>query len=192
MYASTLLSTNRPLRPGFPRRPFITQFFLCEDSSLPHTRPTVAWIFFSKRSTNFPVSLDEALRVGKRLTESADRFRPGEGGDEVRIAAFQVPEVMQVAVRQHDEPAIQGARIATRLLLADQRLFALRLCFQHHQREAPVVQQQKIDCPPFGSLKVVPQSVKVGRPDGDAVLQTDGPARLRRERNAIRPSSAGR
>ena len=117
--------------------------------------------------------INQTLRVGKRLTKGADRFRRGEGGDEVGIAAFQVPEIMQVAVGQHDEPAIQGARIAARLLLADQRLLALRLRLQHHQRETPVVQQQKIGHPPFGSLKVVPQSVQVGRPNGDAVLQAD-------------------
>ena len=41
------------------------------------------------------------------------------------IAAFQVPEVVQVAVGQHDEAAVQGTRVLARLLLADQWRLAL-------------------------------------------------------------------
>ncbi len=117
--------------------------------------------------------INQALRIGDGLAEGADRFRRGEGGDDMGVAAFQVPEVVQIAVGQHDEPAVQGTCVPARLFLADQRLPALRLRLQHDQGEPPVVEQQKVDEPPFGPLEVVPQGVQVGRLDGDTVLQAD-------------------
>ena len=117
--------------------------------------------------------INQALRVGDGLAKGADRFRRGEAGDEVGVAAFQVPEVVQVAVGQHHEAAVQRERVLARLLPSDHRLLALRLRLQHGQRESPVVQQQKVSHPPLGPLKVVSHGVQVGRLDGHAVFQAD-------------------
>ena len=63
--------------------------------------------------------VNQALRVGNSLAEGADRLWRRKSSDDMRVAAFQIPEVVQVAVGQHHEPAVQGARVLARLFLAD-------------------------------------------------------------------------
>ena len=70
---------------------------------------------------------DQALRVGRDLSIVGYGGRRREGGDDIGVAAIQIPEVMQIAVRQDDEAAILGAGVFAGLLLADERVFVLRL-----------------------------------------------------------------
>ena len=64
--------------------------------------------------------LDETLRVGLDLLVADHRVRRREGGDDVGIAAFQVPEVMQIAIGEDDEAAVQGSGVFAGLFLADE------------------------------------------------------------------------
>ena len=110
---------------------------------------------------------DQALRVGRDLSVAGYRFRRREGGDDIGVAAFQIPEVMQVAVRQDDEAAILGAGVFAGLLLADERVFVLRLSFQNDVGKSIGVQKQEVDEAGGGFLEVVAQGVEIGRPDRD-------------------------
>ena len=49
----------------------------------------------------------------------------------MRVAALQVPEVMQVTIRENNESAIPGTGITAGLFFANQRLFILGLGFQN-------------------------------------------------------------
>ena len=69
----------------------------------------------------------------------------GKRGDDVGVAAFEVPEVVQVAVGEDDEAAILGPGVLARLLLADERIFVFGLGFKDDEREALCVEQQEID-----------------------------------------------
>ncbi len=66
---------------------------------------------------------DKALRVGCDLLVTGHRVRCGEGCNEVGIAAFQIPEIVQVAIGEDDEAAVLGFGIFARLFLADERIF---------------------------------------------------------------------
>ena len=50
--------------------------------------------------------LDESFRVGSGLLVTDDGGRRRERRDDIRIAAFEVPEIMQVAVGEDHEPAV--------------------------------------------------------------------------------------
>src|ERR1039458_3927148 len=75
--------------------------------------------------------------------------------DRTGVAAFKIPEVVQVAVREDDEAAILRAGIFSGLLFTDQRILVLCLCFENDKREAPRVQQQEVDVALGGLLEVV-------------------------------------
>ena len=59
----------------------------------------------------FNLFIDQPLRVGNGLAKRAYRLRRGKPRDNVRVPAFQVSEIVEMAVGQHDEPAIQGTRV---------------------------------------------------------------------------------
>jgi hypothetical protein len=50
--------------------------------------------------------LYESLRVGRGLLIASDGDRCRERRDDIRIAAFEIPEVMQVAVGKDDKTAV--------------------------------------------------------------------------------------
>src|SRR6185437_16248776 len=104
----------------------------------------------------------QLLRIRLHLAVAGDGIRARETGDDVGIAALEIPEVMQVAVRQDHEPAILGTCVTAGLFLADQRVLILRLGLEHDQRETALVQQQKIDEALAGPLEVVAERVEVG------------------------------
>ena len=113
---------------------------------------------------------DQALRVGRDLSVAGYRVRRREGGDDIGVAAFQIPEVMQIAVRQDDEAAILGAGVFACLLLADERVLVLRLGFQDDQGEPLGVEEQEVDEPGGDFLEVITQRVQVVR----ALIVTPG------------------
>ena len=80
--------------------------------------------------------LDETLRVGDHLLIAHHRIRCGERGDDVGIAAIQVPEIMQIAVGQDDEAAILRPGVFASLLLADERVLVLRLGLKDDEGKA--------------------------------------------------------
>ena len=100
-------------------------------------------------------------------------FGRRERGDVVRVSALQVPEVVEVAVREDDEAAILRTRVLARLLLADQWVLDLGLGLQHYERESALVKEQKVDEPPRRLLKVIAESVQVGLLDDNALFELD-------------------
>ena len=68
-----------------------------------------------------------------------------KGGDEVRIAALKIPEVMQVAVGKDDEPAVLRFGVFACLLFTDQWIFVFGFGFEDDEGGAFLVQQQEID-----------------------------------------------
>ena len=116
---------------------------------------------------------DQARRVGRDLMVSGYGIRRRECGDDVGIAAFEVPEIMQVSVGEDDEPAIQGAGVLAGLFLAHQWILFFGLGFQNDEGETLGVEQEEIDEAFFGLFEVMAQSVEVGLFDGDARFELD-------------------
>ena len=69
---------------------------------------------------------------------------------------------MQVAVGEDDEAAVLGLGVLAGLLLADERVLVLRLGFENDEREALLVEQQKVDEALAGLLEVVAEGVEIG------------------------------
>ena len=127
-------------------------------------------------------------RVGRDLLVADHRLRGGKGGDDVGVAALQIPEVMQVAVGENDEAAVLRAGVFAGLLLADQRVLVLGLGLQHQQRKALGIQQQEIDEALAGGLEVVAQRVEIVGFERDAGLKPD----IGRQRAVGEEAPAGR
>ena len=70
---------------------------------------------------------DEALRVRRDLLVADDRIGGWKGRDDVGVAAFEVPEIVQVAVGEDDEAAVLRLGVFASLLLADERVLVLRI-----------------------------------------------------------------
>ena len=97
----------------------------------------------------------------------------GKRGDDVGVAAFEVPEVMQVAVGEDDEAAVLGLGVFARLLLADERVFVLGLGFEDDEGEALFVEQQEVDEAFARFLEVLAERVEVLRLERDAGFELD-------------------
>ena len=109
----------------------------------------------------------------------------------MRIAGFQIPEIVQVAVGEDNEAAILGTGVLAGLLFSDQGLFLLRLGLENNKREAFFVQKQEVNESFRYLLEIVAEGIDIGGSDGDAGFQTDvgGPC-LRQGKNANRSPQA--
>ena len=105
---------------------------------------------------------DQSLRIGRDLLVAGNRVRRRKRGDDVRAAAFEVPEVVQVAVGKHDEAAVLGLGVFARLLFTDKRVFAFAFGFEDKQRKAFGIEQEKVDEAFCALLEVGAQRVQVG------------------------------
>ena len=103
--------------------------------------------------------IDETLRIGSHLLIAHHRIRCGERGDDVGVAPVQVPEIMQIAVREDDEAAILRAGIFASLLLADERILIFRFGLKDDEGEPLGIEQQEINKALCGFLKVVAEGV---------------------------------
>ena len=117
--------------------------------------------------------LDEAFRVGHGLLVAGDGGGRRKRGDDVGVAAFEIPEVMQVAVGEDDEAAVLGLGVFARLLLADERAFVLGLGFEDDEGEALFVEQEEVDEAFGGFLEVLAEGVEVLRLERDAGFKLD-------------------
>ena len=117
--------------------------------------------------------------VGLEARVPLDGLWRRERGDELGVALAQVPEVMQVTVAQYDKAAVLGLGVFARLLLAHQRVLALCLGLQHHQREAALIEQQKIDEPLAADFEVVAHGIDLCLGQADIGLQHHVGAPLR-------------
>ena len=88
--------------------------------------------------------VDQAQRVGLDSVVSGYGVGRRERRDDVGVAALQVPEVVQIAVGEDDEPAALRAGISAGLLLAHKRILIRRLGFEDDQRESLGVQQEEV------------------------------------------------
>ncbi len=102
----------------------------------------------------------QRLRIGLESSEMFERCGLWKFCDQNRIALFQVPEVMQVAVRKNDKPDVLRISILPRLFFADQGIVFLRLSFQYGNGEITFVQKKIIDESMSGFLKVVTEAVE--------------------------------
>ena len=116
---------------------------------------------------------DQPLRVGLESVVTLERFRRRVARDQVRVALFEIPEVMQVAVGEDDEAAFLGFGVLPRLFLADQRVFVLRLGFEHEQRFAAGVEQQEVGEAVAGFLEVFAEFVNLGLAQLDVGFERD-------------------
>ena len=120
----------------------------------------------------------QALRIRRDLLVADDRIRGRKRGDDVRVAAFEVPEVMQFPAGEDDEAAVLGAGILASLFLADERILVLGFGLQDDEREALGVEQKEVDETSFGLFEVLAQCVQVRRLDRDARLQPNVGSRV--------------
>ncbi len=136
--------------------------------------------------TNFFVR--QPRRVRRDLLVADHRIRRGKGGDDVGVAALEIPEVMQVAVGKNDEAAVLRLGIFTRLLLADERIFVLRFGLQHDEWEAFGIEQKKVDEALASFLEILAQRIEVGGLECRVGFKADvgGCAALREETPASR------
>ncbi len=119
------------------------------------------------------VFVDQALRIRRDLLVAGYRIRRRERSDDVGIPAFQVPEVVQVAVGEDDEAAVLRSGVLAGLLLADERVIVFGFGFQDDQRKAAGVEQEEVDEPARGLLEVLAEGVEVGGLDGHRRLEAD-------------------
>ena len=103
---------------------------------------------------------DQPLRVGLEGVVALERFGRRVARDQVRVALFQIPEVVQVAVGEDDEAAFLVLGVPPRLLLADQRVLVLGLGFEHEKGFACFVEQQEVGEAVGGLLEVLAEFVK--------------------------------
>lgn len=96
-----------------------------------------------------------------------------ERGDDVRIAAFEIPEVVEVAVGEDDKVAVKRTGVLVRLLLRSERILVLGLGLEDDQREALDIEQEKVDEALASLLEVVAERVQVGGLDRDAGFDAD-------------------
>ena len=80
---------------------------------------------------------------------------------------------MQVAVGEDDEAAVLGLGVFAGLLLADERILALRFGLEDKKRETFRIEQQEVDKALGRLLKIVAKRVKVGRFDRHAGFKAD-------------------
>ena len=69
--------------------------------------------------------IDQAPRVGLHGLIANHGIRRRERGNDAGGSAFEIPEVMHVAVREDDEAAVLRAGILARLFLPDDRVLFL-------------------------------------------------------------------
>ena len=126
---------------------------------------------------------DKTLRIGRGLLVAGDRGGRRERRDDIRISAFEVPEVMQVAVGEDDEAAVLRLGVFARLLLADERAFILGFRFQDDERKTLFVEQKEIDKAFRGFLEIITEAVEISFIQGHARLQlnVDGTILVREE-----------
>ena len=116
---------------------------------------------------------DQSLRVGLEGVVALERVGRRVARDEVRVALFQIPEVVQVAVGEDDEAAFLVLGVLPRLLLADQRVFVLGFGFQYEQGFAGLVEQQEVGEAVAGLLEVLAEFVKRRLAQLDVRFQSD-------------------
>ena len=85
--------------------------------------------------------IGKALSVWLEFVMVFDGIRAGEFGDDAGVALLQIPEIMDVAVRQDHEAGILLSCIATRLFLGSEGVLSLGLRFKDDQRFAFTVEQ---------------------------------------------------
>ena len=105
--------------------------------------------------------VDQSLRIGLDLLVTGDRVRCRKRGDDVGAAALEVPEVVQVAVGKNDEAAVLRLGVFARLLFADEWVLVFGLGFEHQQRKAFGIEQEKIDEALAAFLEVGAKRVQV-------------------------------
>ena len=98
---------------------------------------------------------NQTLRVRRDLPVVGYRVRRRERGDNGRSAALQIPEVVQIAVRQDHKAAMLRAGVFACLLLPDKRVLVLRLGFKNDAGKSLGVEKQEVDVPLGGLLEVV-------------------------------------
>ena len=101
---------------------------------------------------------DEA--AGIRDEFLAARYGTGrrKGGDEVGIAAFEVPEVMQVAVGEDDKAAILREGVFPSLLFSNEWALVFGLCFEDDEWKTLLVEKKEVDEAFFACSKFSPRA----------------------------------
>ena len=80
---------------------------------------------------------------------------------------------MQVAVGEDDETAVLRLGILAGLLFGNERILVLGFGFENEEREAPGVEQEKVDKPLCALFEVVAERVEVRCLDRDAGFETN-------------------
>ena len=126
---------------------------------------------------------DQSLRIGRELLVTSDRVRCRKRGDDVGIAAFEIPEVVQVAVGKNDEATVLRLGVFARLLFADEWIFVFGLGFENKQRKAFGIEQEKVDKAFCALFEVGAERVQVGGLDRDAGFKANvgGAAAIRKK-----------
>jgi len=104
----------------------------------------------------------KALWIGRDLAVAGDRVRRRKRGDDIRAAAFEVPEVVQVAIGKDNEAAVLRLGIFARLLFADERILVFGFGFENQQRKAFGIEQEKVDEAFCALLEVGAERIQVG------------------------------
>ena len=73
--------------------------------------------------------LRKAAWIGLEGAAVADGFARGELGDDLGVAVFEVPEIVNIAIGEDDEAHVLGIGVGARLLFADEGIFLLPFSF---------------------------------------------------------------
>jgi len=102
--------------------------------------------------------LDQPLRIGRDLLVAGDRVRCRKRGNDVGVAPFEIPEVVQVAVGKDDEAAVLGLGVLAGLLFGDERILVLGFGFEDEEREALASSKRKSTNPFVVFSKLSPRA----------------------------------
>ncbi len=117
--------------------------------------------------------VEQALRDGRDFLIAFNGIGRGKRSDEIGIATFEIPEIVQVAVGEKNEATVQRTGVPARLLLADRRVPVLRLGLQNDEGKSPGVEQEKVDKSPGDLLEIVAQGIEIEGFDGDTRFKAD-------------------
>jgi len=115
----------------------------------------------------------EFLQIGLEFGYAGDSPGRGEAGDQLGIAAFGVPEIVEVAVGEDDEAAVLGTGVLARLLLAEEGILVCGLGLEDNEREAMFIEEEEIDIAVPALFEIVAPGVLGEGSDFGMILEED-------------------
>ena len=118
--------------------------------------------------------LRKAAWIGLEGAAVADGFARGELGDDLGVAVFEIPEIVNIAIGEDDKAHVLGIGVGARLLFADEGIFLLPFSFDDEEGKVVLIEEKVIGIPLAGMLEVLTEGIEIMLGDGCAGFEMDG------------------